>query len=426
MRKNEPPHSLKVCIGLADKSLSGKCSCVAGVSGYCHHVIGLFYYLAHCKQLGLGSLPDDLTCTSMQQRWSIPRGKTIQQKEIQELLVKKPKIGADYNKFIESTLYSPSSQYDTLTKEHFSGIEPKPLMVSLVPRKDQANHLPLVPCRFGNVPKGSVLSYQQKLSQEYVINDFTCTTFPILPLDDAGNRFKNNVVISLDSKKQATLDSLQITLKTAVELQERTVTQSNSSLWHLLRKKRITASKFGLVARRVSNFENLVLQLNPTRHVTTAAMRRGIELEPRAAMVYANSAKGGRVNLFPSGLIINPNCPWLGCSPDRKVYDFQAALDGSNPFGLLEIKVVKEGETDLNNVRYLIFDPLVNEFRLKRNDVYFYQVQCQLGLTGLDWLDFFCYVSDSLFMCERILFDRDFFQEAKDKVDAFFFNYFLS
>ena len=153
-------------------------------------------------------------------------------------MVKKPKIGADYNKFIKSTLYSPSSQYDTLTKKHFSGIEPKPLIASLVPRKDQANHLLLVPCKFGNVPKGSVLSYQQKISGEYVINDFTSAAFPILPLDDAGNRFENNVAISLDSKKQATLDSLQITLKTAVELQERTVTQSNSSLWHLLRKKK--------------------------------------------------------------------------------------------------------------------------------------------------------------------------------------------
>jgi len=29
-------------------------------------------------------------------------------------------------------------------------------------------------------------------------------------------------------------------------------------------------------------------------------------------------------------------------------------------------------------------------------------------------------------MCKRILFDKEFFQEAKDKVDAFFFNYFLS
>lgn len=33
------PHSLEVSIGLADKTLSGKCSCVAELSGYCHHVI---------------------------------------------------------------------------------------------------------------------------------------------------------------------------------------------------------------------------------------------------------------------------------------------------------------------------------------------------------------------------------------------------
>ena len=35
------------------------------------------------------------------------------------------------------------------------------------------------------------------------------------------------------------------------------------------------------------------------------------------------------------------------------------------------------------------------------------------------------YVNDISFMCEKIRFDRDFLQEAKDKVDTFFFNYFL-
>ena len=67
-------------------------------------------------------------------------------------------------------------------------------------------------------------------------------------------------------------------------------------------RERITGSKFGLVARRVRDFENLVKQLNPSRHVVTAAMKRGIEFESKAAMVYANQAKGGSVNLFPSGL----------------------------------------------------------------------------------------------------------------------------
>ena len=81
------------------------------------------------------------------------------------------------------------------------------------------------------------------------------------------------------------------------------------------------------------------------QRLVTAAMKRGIELDGRAAMVHACAAKENQVNLFPSGLIIGPKCPWLGCIPDRKVYDIADALRGRNPFGLLEMKVVKEGET---------------------------------------------------------------------------------
>ena len=113
---------------------------------------------------------------------------------------------------------------------------------------------------------------------------------------------------------------MQIHREVSRDIETKTIIQSASELWHL-RKERITASKFGLVAKRLSGFQRLVSQVNPIRHVVTAEMRRGIELEGRAAMVYASSAKDNQVNLFPSGLIIDPKCPWLGCSPDRKVYD---------------------------------------------------------------------------------------------------------
>ena len=76
-------------------------------------------------------------------------------------------------------------------------------------------------------------------------------------------------------------------------------------------------------------------------------------MEPVAAMVYANTAKQGKVNLFPSGLIINPRSPWIGWSPDRKVYDSSAEENGYLPFGLLETKVVKEGSTDFDGVPYI-------------------------------------------------------------------------
>lgn len=53
-------------------------------------------------------------------------------------------------------------------------------------------------------------------------------------------------------------------------------------------------------------------------------------------------------------------CAWLSCSPDRKVYDLDAVNNGENPFGLLEIKVVKEGETSFDNVRHLTKDQNTN------------------------------------------------------------------
>ena len=361
----------------------------------------------------------------MPQHWSVPREKRIGTKEIQSVLVKKPKMGANYNKFIKSTLYSPSSFYGILCKSDFTGLDPLPLIADIAPTAEQRPNLILQPTKFGNAPKGSPLSYQQKLSQEYVINDFLACDFPKLPLEGAGERITNNVQVCLTQERAAALDALAVTREVAIDLEARTVTQGASNLWQLLRSKRITASKFGSCAKRVTNFENLVRQINPSRRVVTAAMKRGIEMEPHAATVYANVAKAGMVNVFPCGLVINPKCPWLGCSPDRKVYDIKAANEGRNPFGLCEIKVVQEGETDFKNVRYLAIDPVSDEITLKRNHEYYLQVQCQLALTGLEWCDFFCYMNDTKYFCQRIFFDKIFFQDSKDKVDMFFFNYFL-
>ena len=141
MRKNEPPHVLEIFVKLDNKGITGKCSCVAGASGYCHHIIGLLFYMAHCKMFGLASLPDDLTCTSMPQRWSVPRGKHIGTNEIQSVLVKKPRIGANYNKFIKSTLYSPSTSYRILCKSDFSRLDPLPLEADIAPTAEEMPNL---------------------------------------------------------------------------------------------------------------------------------------------------------------------------------------------------------------------------------------------------------------------------------------------
>ena len=152
-------------------------------------------------------------------------------------------------------------------------------------------------------------------------------------------------------------------------------------------------------------------------------MRRGIEMEATAAIAYARHAKQDKVNLFPAGLIINPKCPWLGSSPDRKVYDIEAETNGMLPFGLLEIKVVKEGSVNFDNVQYLQRDRTTNQLSLKRNHLYFLQVQCQLALSGLECCDLSSYINDTTYHCGRITFDKQFFQQHKDKV---IFNFYLN
>ena len=296
-------------------------------------------------------------------------------------------------------------------------------MVSLLPSSGQLTQINYCASRFGNVPKGSILSYQQKYSQEYVINDFICTKFPQLPLESCIENIENILAICLERAKLSALTSLQINRETAIEVEKGTTTQAANSMWHAMRSNRITASKFGIVAERLSKFDALTNQLSKGRHIQIAAMKRGITMEAHAAMMYAQNTKTCTVNLLPSGLSINPICPWLGCSPDQKVIDLKALSRGENPFGLLEIKVVKEGEHTFDNVAYL--EKSVNGYELKRNPLYYYQVQCQLGLTGMDWCDFFSFIHDDTFVCQRIKCDAIFFQGAKDKVHKFYFAFFL-
>lgn len=80
-----------------------------------------------------------------------------------------------------------------MTKETFSAFETKPLIASILPSVQNLASVPVVQCKYGLTPNGSILSYQQKLLQDYFINDYSCTNFPKLPLDIAETRFMNNI-----------------------------------------------------------------------------------------------------------------------------------------------------------------------------------------------------------------------------------------
>ena len=173
-----------------------------------------------------------------------------------------------------------------------------------------------------------------------IINDYGHKNFPDQPPFGAGDGFVNSLSICLESTKVAKLQTLTFTLDVARDLEHKTREQRESGLWHSLRQKRITARKCGIVAKRVSNFVTLVQKQQPSRYVQIAAMKPGIEMEGMEAFIYASKEKKSMASLYLCGLVINPKCPWLGSSLDRRVFDIEAAQNGSSNLGLFESKVV--------------------------------------------------------------------------------------
>ena len=88
--------------------------------------------------------------------------------------------------------------------------------------------------------------------------------------------------------------------------------------------------------------------------------------------------------------------PVIGASPDGLVEC------SCNHKGLLEIKCpftyrgLSVREYALKAQFCLIIEN--HTIKLKRNQPYYYQVQCQMGVTERSWCDFFCYYHKRLFL----------------------------
>ena len=125
-------------------------------------------------------------------------------------------------------MYSPARQYRVLDQSHYNSVEPKPLIATIAPGVNDP--LQLVPTKFGHAVKGSVILYQQKLSEEYLINNYSCTSFPDLPLPNAKLRFENELSMCLQQDKLTSLDVLSLSRQTPIEVEEKTRAYSQSSL----------------------------------------------------------------------------------------------------------------------------------------------------------------------------------------------------
>jgi putative phage-type endonuclease len=128
-----------------------------------------------------------------------------------------------------------------------------------------------------------------------------------------------------------------------------------------------------------------------------AATDHGERMES-VALAYYEKLTGNKVD--QTGLVKHDEYDWLGASPDGLI-----GLDGG-----LEIKCP-----------YWAKEP----YSVHDKPSYFAQCQHVMEVCDLEWMDFFCYISEDVYLLERIERDRDWFENVFPKLEAFQANFRL-
>ncbi|KAK0136704.1 hypothetical protein N1851_027112 [Merluccius polli] len=231
-----------------------------------------------------------------------------------------------------------------------------------------SSDISLVDSALGKVQVGSPLSYQQPATAKNDLSFHAAPPRPSLPL--FGYKLQLSCCILVCTAPE------QLHMKRLEKFECATREQSECSEWHQLRRPRLTASNFREICHvRGNSEEGLADRILRGTH-QTAAMKRGLE-QADAIWEYCQMK---RVNHYPCGFVIHPDTPWLGASPGGLVYDPSEPC----PFGLIEMKCP--------NVKSYVDCPYLKmtsgKLALKKTHAYYWQVQGQMLITGMNWCDF--------------------------------------
>lgn len=217
------------------------------------------------------------------------------------------------------------------------------------------------------------------------------------------------------------IEQITVSQSELTKIEENTVGQSDNSLWHRVRKGRITASNFYRVHTKVESLkqkptascESLVESLiNPPLLSHLPQIAKGSENERVAAAKFVDVLiELGHKNVMikSCGFYIDKNKQYLGASPDGIV-----TCDCCPP-SLLEIKCPSKSIAQLS---YL------NETKkLKAKSNYYGQVQGQMAVTGIPSSYFFIYYSAKEHNVEHLKFDATFCAKMVANLEFFYVQY---
>lgn len=452
-RKNEPPHQLKIAICIVSGEVKRSiCTCVAGKSGFCNHILALMFKL--CKfSLYQAKTTSDLceeedqtpstSCTSNPQRWhKRGGGSNIAPEPVMEVVVKKTKMEGEVDKgCIKSLLYEARknpehvlSAEKTLKSDLFQ-LNPNVGIAHMFHDSDRVSDTKET--MFGNFQVGSCLSYQLAFTEAnfHAVEDIsivdrlpvplTNAVFPPFPLSDLADEM--TVPDNLTPTELELLEKLTVTKSEIVSIEEATRLQAKSDRWKDERKFRFTASNFHRISRRVRNHDTLAEELINPKPISARNLEHGRRYEPIALIAYEKymHKKGMPVKVLDCGFVVNKGHPILGASPDARVIDAGCV----HPYGIVEVKcpATKFQVTPLDacsDPSFFMEKIGDDKCALKRSDKYYAQVQGQLAITGARWCDFVIYTKVGMYI-QRITLDVPYWEDLKEKLTTYYFKHFV-
>ena len=220
--------------------------------------------------------------------------------------------------------------------------------------------------------------------------------------------------------------ALNVSTAKRLRIELETREQSNTQKWHAVRGRRITGSKCGKILVQSKKTPALLksVMYGPSFTVLPNAIEWGRDNECVACAKYMEYMKAHHhpeFQVYRCGFIIHPEFGWLGASPDAMVIDPSSQeTDGiaefKCPYSKRELTIE---EACADTAFYA--EILDGKLHLKRNHVYYHQVQLQLyvGLDLYKWCDFCIYTTKGI-MVERISLDPDWCDANISQLESYF------
>ena len=408
-RCNETPLSCWIVCESSGEVVCAHCNCMAGLGEVCTHVAAVLFYLETTTKLSGAS-----TCTQEKCAWIVP----AYQKEIPYAPVSKLDFSSAKQKMHNMTStsqHAPSQPSQTNISSSSAVAKPedkdlKSLFLQLSKCGSKPAILSLVPEYAHNyTPKSTMANYPK----------------PLQSLHEP-KFLQLSYVDLLSACKEV---DLQVTTEMVLGVESCTRNQSRSKLWFKYQAGRITASKMKAVCRTNPALpsQSLIKSIcyPEALRFTTSATCWGCEHEKSARDFYKKTLqeKHDDFSVADSGLVLNPDWPFLGASPDGTV---SCACCGK---GVLEIKCpychrfdeVDKVATEKQSCLVMGSD---GNLHLDHSHAYYYQVQTQIFMCKAEYCDFcvctFPQGSQPSLHIERVPPDPNFWCSCVDSSRCFF------